>query len=182
MPCRTPTRSGIRFGSGYVAAGTGILLDNQVRNFTYGQKGHANAIAPGKRMVSTMTPTIVLDGAGQVLLVTGTPGGGRIINVILQIILNVIDFEMNISEATHAPRIHQQWRTPALGVEPGVGADTIALLEVRGHRVELQQTMGSTQSILSRDGLLRGSADPRRPGALALGLHSGELLADEEPH
>ena len=163
---------GASFGSGYVVPETGILLDNQIRNFTYGQKGHANAIAPGKRMVSTMTPTIVLAPDGEVLLVTGTPGGSRIINVILQIIVNVVEHGMNVAEATHAPRIHQQWRTPNLGVERGISIDAIALLEKLGHVVEQQQTMGSTQSIVSRDGLLYGAADPRRPGALAVGVHA----------
>ena len=113
---------GYSFGSGYVAPNTGILLDNQVRNFSFGRPGHANRVEPGKRMVSTMTPTIVLDQNEQVVLVTGTPGGGRIINVILQILVNVIDYDMNIAEATHAPRIHQQWRTPALGVEKRRGS------------------------------------------------------------
>ena len=161
---------GYSFGSSYVAPGTGILLDNQVRNFTYGKPGHANEIAPGKRMLSTMTPTIVLDPSGELMLVTGTPGGSRIINVILQILVNVIDYDLNIAEATHAPRIHQQWRTPMLGVEKGAGVDTIGLLESRGHIVESQPAMGSVQSIRVRDGLMFGAADPRRPGALAIGI------------
>lgn len=169
---------GASFGSGYVVPETGILLDNQIRNFTYGQDGHANAIAPGKRMVSTMTPTIVLAPDGEVLLVTGTPGGSRIINVILQVIVNVVEHGMNVAEATHAPRIHQQWRTPNLGVERGISVDAIALLEKMGHVVEQQQTMGSTQSIVLRDGLLYGAADPRRPGALAVGVNA--LRADDE--
>ncbi|MFK8029582.1 MAG: gamma-glutamyltransferase [Gammaproteobacteria bacterium] len=161
---------GYSFGSGYVAPGTGILMDNQVRNFTYGKPGHANAIAPGKRMLSTMTPTIVLDEDNELMLVTGTPGGGRIINVILQVLVNVIDYELNIAEATHAPRIHQQWRTPSLGVEKGTGVDTIRLLESLGHEVKVQPAMGSVQSIMVRDGFMYGSADPRRPGARAVGL------------
>lgn len=169
---------GASFGSAYVVPETGILLDNQIRNFTYGQEGHANAIAPGKRMVSTMTPTIVLSPDGEVLLVTGTPGGSRIINVILQVVVNVVEHGMNVAEATHAPRIHQQWRTPNLGAERGVSVDAIALLEQLGHTVEQQQTMGSTQSIVARDGLLYGAADPRRPGALAVGVHALEAIDD----
>lgn len=160
---------GYSFGSGYVAPGTGILLDNQLRNFTYSAESHANAHAPGKRMMSTMTPTLVFDDAGQLELVTGTPGGGRIINVILQLLVNVIDYDMNIASATHAPRIHQPWRSEALTVEPGFSPDTLKLLELRGHTVIQQPSMGSTQSIGLRDGLLFGAADPRRPGALAAG-------------
>ena len=93
---------GYSFGSGFVASGTGILFDNQMRNFSYrSDNNHKNALEPGKRMLSTMTPTIVLDKDGKVLLVTGTPGGGRIINTVLQILVNVIDYNMNVAEATH---------------------------------------------------------------------------------
>lgn len=162
---------GYSFGSGFAVPGTGILLDNQMRNFTYGKPGHANELKPGKRMASTMTPTIVLDPEGDVLLVTGSPGGSRIINIVLQLIVNVVDFDMNVAEATHAPRIHQQWRTPDLGVEPGTSPDTVRLLESLGHSVVEQQTMGSTQSIERRENLLYGAADPRRPGAAAIGLN-----------
>ena len=166
---------GYSFGSGYVVPGTGILLDNQIRNFTYGKGDHANAVAPGKRMVSTMTPTFVFDEEGKLLLVTGSPGGGRIINIVLQVITNVIDYGMNIAEATQAPRIHQQWRTPQLGMEKGFSPDTMDLLEDRGHSVEEQQTMGSTQSIMITDGLLFGAADTRRPGA-------GAAAQPQPPH
>lgn len=159
---------GYSFGSYFVVPGTGILLDNQLRNFSYRADGKSNAFAPGKRMLSTMTPTLVFDEGGELLLVTGTPGGSRIINVILQVLLNVIDYDMNIAEATEAPRAHQAWRSPELHVEPGVSADTIALLRGKGHTVKVQQSMGSTQSILVRDGLVQGAADPRRPGAGAV--------------
>jgi gamma-glutamyltranspeptidase/glutathione hydrolase len=163
---------GYSFGSGYVAEGTGILFDNQMRNFSYrSDNNHMNALAPGKRMLSTMTPTIVLGEDGKVLLVTGTPGGGRIINVLLQILVNVIDYEMNIAEATHQPRIHQGWRTQALGIEKGMNPETIKLLQGMGHVIDLQQTMGSSQSITWRNGTFYGAADPRRPNALALGLN-----------
>ncbi|MCR9277297.1 MAG: gamma-glutamyltransferase [Pseudomonadaceae bacterium] len=161
---------GYSFGSGFVVPGTGILLDNQLRNFSYNRPGHANRFAPGKRMVSTMTPTIVLNSEGRVELVTGTPGGSRIINVIFQLLVNVLDYEMNVADATHAPRIHQAWRWPELHVEEGVSADTIELLRALGHDVVTQATMGSAQSIRVREGLLRGSADPRRPGAAAKGV------------
>jgi len=163
---------GYSFGSGFVAEGTGILFDNQMRNFSYrSDSNHRNALAPGKRMLSTMTPTIVLDEEGKVLLVTGTPGGGRIINVILQVVVNVIDYQMNIAEATHQPRIHQGWRNQNLGVEKGMNPEVVRLLKAMGHKIDMQQTMGSTQSIMWRDGTYQGSADPRRPNALALGLN-----------
>ncbi len=162
---------GYSFGSGYVAEGTGILLDNQMRNFSHREPGHANAMAPGKRMVSTMTPTLVFDEHGELFLVTGTPGGSRIHNVILQLIINTVDYGLNIAEATHRPRIYQGWRVPELGVEAGVAADALDLLAAMGHEIERQQTMGSTQSIMLRDGMFYGAADPRRPGALALGLN-----------
>ncbi len=161
---------GYSFGSGYVAEGTGILLDNQMRNFTHDDPAHANAPAPGKRMMSTMTPTIVLDAQGRAVLVTGTPGGSRIINVLLQMIVNVIDYGLSVAEATYTPRIHQPWRAPELAVEQGVSADTLSLLRAHGHVLVQQDTMGSTQSISLRDGRYFGAADSRRPGALAAGV------------
>ncbi|MCY3566114.1 MAG: gamma-glutamyltransferase [Gammaproteobacteria bacterium] len=162
---------GYSFGSGLVIPGTGIILDNQMRNFSIRDPDiHANRIEPGKRVVSTMTPTMVFDEDDQLFLVTGTPGGSRIHNVILQLIVNTVDYGMNIAEATHAPRIYQAWREPELGVERGVSADSLRLLEAMGHEIEVQQTMGSTQSIMLREGLLYGAADPRRPGAAALGI------------
>lgn len=165
---------GYSFGSGYVVPGTGILLDNQIRNFSLRDETHANAIAPGKRMISTMTPTIVLDDEGEVYVITGTPGGGRIINVILQVLVNVIDYDMNIAEATVTPRIHQPWRSKFLSIEPGINQDTTALLKAKGHIVKTQKTMGSTQSIMYKDGYYFGAADPRRPGSLALGVQTEE--------
>jgi len=162
---------GYSFGSGFVAEGTGILFDNQMRNFSYrADNNHKNALAPGKRMLSTMTPTIVLGDDGRVLLVTGTPGGGRIINVVLQVVVNVLDYEMNIAEATHQPRIHQGWQSSTLGIEMGMNPETVSLLKSKGHKIDMQQTMGSTQSIMWQGGTFHGAADPRRPNALALGL------------
>ncbi len=163
---------GYSFGSGYVAKGTGILFDNQMRNFSYrSDSNHMNALAPGKRMLSTMTPTIVLGEDGKVLLVTGTPGGSRIINVVLQVLVNVIDHGMNIAEATDQPRIHQGWRSQTLSIEKGMNSEVIGILKSMGHEVKLAQTMGSTQSIIWQDEKFYGSADPRRPNALAKGLN-----------
>ena len=162
---------GYSFGSGFVAEGTGILFDNQMRNFSYqSDDNHMNAMQPGKRMLSTMTPTIVLGEDGKVFLVTGTPGGSRIINVVLQVLVNVIDYGMNVAEATHQPRVHQGWREQKLGIETGMNPEAIKLLQAMGHEIDMQQTMGSSQSIMWRDGKFYGSADPRRPNALALGL------------
>jgi gamma-glutamyltranspeptidase/glutathione hydrolase len=172
---------GYSFGSGFVAQGTGILFDNQMRNFSYrSDSNHKNALAPGKRMLSTMTPTIVLNDDGKVLLVTGTPGGGRIINVVLQIVVNVIDYQMNIAQATHQPRIHQGWQSQTLGIETGMNPETIKLMKAMGHKIDMQQTMGSTQSIIWRDGVFQGSADPRRPNALALGLNQPPQLRQQQ--
>lgn len=161
---------GYSFGSGFVVEGTGFLLDNQMRNFSLRDPDHANSLAPGKRMVSTMTPTLVFDADGELRLVTGTPGGSLIHTIILQLIINTVDYDLNIAEATHRPRIYQAWREPELGVERGLSADTLGLLEAMGHTIEVQQSMGSTQSIMLDDGIVHASADPRRPGALAAGL------------
>ena len=161
---------GYSFGSGFVADGTGILFDNQLRNF-YVSRGYdgPNAYQPGKRMISTMTPTIVFDN-NKPFLVTGTPGGSRIINAVLQVIVNVIDFDMSIADATHHPRIHQGWNSQTLHYEPGISPDTLAILKQKGHSIRAQQSMASTQSILFSEGKYLGSADPRRPNAKAMGL------------
>ncbi|HOV05055.1 MAG TPA: gamma-glutamyltransferase, partial [Kaistiaceae bacterium] len=160
-----------------VAEGTGILLNNELDDFSakpgvpnaYGLVGEeANAVGPRKRPLSSMTPTIVLED-GKVLLVTGSPGGSRIITTVLQIILDVVDHSMNIAEATASPRIHHQWLPDEIAVERGIGRDTLTLLEARGHRIRQGRAMGSTQSILGAEGLWTGASDPRRPGGLAEG-------------
>ncbi|HMQ12252.1 MAG TPA: gamma-glutamyltransferase, partial [Candidatus Competibacter phosphatis] len=144
------------YGSGIVAAGTGILLNNEMDDFAakpgvpnaYGLiGGDANAVGPGKRPLSSMTPTLVFRN-GQLLLVTGSPGGSRIITTVLQILLNVIDHGMNIAEATVAPRVHHQWLPDELRVEEGLSPDTVRLLEAWGHKVVVKDTMGDTQSIV----------------------------------
>ena len=89
-----------------------------------------------------------------------------------QLLVDVIDYDLNIAEATHRPRIHQGWRSQTLGVESGLSVDTIQRLTEMGHKVVVQRSMGSTQSITSKDGLFYGSADPRRPNALAKGLNT----------
>jgi gamma-glutamyltranspeptidase / glutathione hydrolase len=165
------------YGTGLVAGGTGILLNNELDDFSakpgvpnaYGLiGGDANAVEPGKRPLSSMSPTVVMED-GRPFLVTGSPGGPRIITTTLQVILNVIDHEMNIAEATFAPRIHHQWLPDELRVETGLSPDTLRLLEETGHTVVVMDAMGSTQSILVTPDGLFGASDPRRPGALTAG-------------
>jgi gamma-glutamyltranspeptidase/glutathione hydrolase len=166
------------YGTGLVAEGTGILLNNEMDDFSakpgvpnaYGLiGGDANAVEPGKRPLSSMSPTIVLKD-GKVFLVTGSPGGSRIITTVLQVIMNVIDHGMNIAEATAAPRIHHQGLPDELRVEEGLSPDTLRLLAAKGHVVKVQETMGSTQSIMRReDGALFGASDPRQPTGLTAG-------------
>jgi gamma-glutamyltranspeptidase/glutathione hydrolase len=165
------------YGTGLVAEGTGILLNNELDDFSakpgvpnaYGLiGGDANAVGPNKRPLSSMSPTIVLKD-GRTFLVTGSPGGSRIITTTLQIIMNVIDHGMNIAEATYAPRIHDQWLPDELRVEEGFSPDTIRLLEQMGHEVVVGDVMGSTQSIMVTGQGLFGSSDPRRVGSQTLG-------------
>ncbi|OKH21461.1 gamma-glutamyltransferase [Hydrococcus rivularis NIES-593] len=165
------------FGTGITVPGTGILLNNQMDDFTAKPGvanafrligGEANAIAPEKRMLSSMTPTIVMKD-GKPFLVTGSPGGSRIITTVLQIIINAIDHRMNIAEATNAVRVHHQWFPDELQVERDLNGDTIRLLTDKGHNVVLGRAAGSTQSIMSVNGILYGASDPRKPGALTLG-------------
>ncbi len=166
------------YGSGLVAEGTGILLNNEMDDFSaapgqpnaFGFIGaEANAIAPGKRPLSSMSPTMVFRGSSP-FLVTGSPGGSRIITATLQVITNVIDHGMNVAAASHAIRVHHQGFPDELRVEQGLSSDTIRLLESKGHDIVIKGAMGSTQSILvTEQGFLLGSSDPRRAGALAIG-------------
>jgi gamma-glutamyltranspeptidase/glutathione hydrolase len=166
------------YGLGLVADGTGILLNNELDDFAakpgvpnaYGLVGgDANAPGPGKRPLSSMSPTIVLRD-GRVFLVTGTPGGSRIITTVLQVILNVIDHRMNIAEAVAAPRIHHQWLPDQVFTERGLSPDTVRLLETRGHKIVVGATSGSANSILVTPEGLTGAADPRQRGTLADGF------------
>jgi len=165
------------YGTGIVAAGTGILLNNEMDDFSskpgvpnaYGLiGGEANAIEPRKRPLSSMTPTIVFKD-GKPFLATGSPGGSRIITTTLQLIMNMIDHEMNVAAATAATRVHHQWLPDELRVEVGLSPDTVSLLEAKGHNVVVKDAMGSTQSVMRADGGFYGASDPRRPGALTLG-------------
>jgi gamma-glutamyltranspeptidase/glutathione hydrolase len=115
-----------------------------------------------------MTPTIVVKD-GKPFLVTGSPGGSRIITIVLQMIMNVIDHGMNIAAGTNAIRIHHQWLPDELRVEKGLNLDTIRLLTEKGHKVVVGDTMGSTESIMRIGDFFYGASDPRNPDGLAEG-------------
>ena len=160
------------YGLGLVAPGTGVLLNNELDDFAAREGvsnafgltgGDANAPGPRKRPLSSMSPSFVFED-GTLRLVTGSPGGSRIINIVLQIIMNVIDHKMNAAEATEAPRIHHQWLPDELRVEKGLSPDTVRLLEKLGHKVMLMPVIGSTQTIERARGQLAGAADTRQRG------------------
>ena len=162
------------YGNLVTVAGAGFLLNNEMDDFAakpgvpnqYGLvQGEGNAIAPGKRMLSAMTPTIVLDGSGRVRLVTGSPGGPTIISTVAQMISNVVDFGMNAAEATSAPRLHHQHLPDVLRFErAGLTPGAVEALRAMGHTVEERSGyQGDAQSILVLpDGRLQGAGDPRR--------------------
>ena len=167
------------YGSGITVAGAGFLLNNEMDDFSakpgvpnaYGLiGGEANKVEPGKRMLSSMSPTIVRKD-NRNFLVTGSPGGSRIITTTLQVIMNVIDHNMNIQTAVSAPRIHHQWLPDEIRVEQGISPDTLDLLRARGHTINTGSAMGAIQSILiGEDGTLYGGADPRRSTSSAMGF------------
>ncbi|WP_288063470.1 gamma-glutamyltransferase [Rodentibacter caecimuris] len=168
----------LNFGSGIVAEGTGILLNNEMDDFSakpgvanaFGLiGGDANAIEAKKRPLSSMTPTIVLKD-NKPWLVTGSPGGARIITTVLQSISNTIDYNMNPAEAIVAPRIHHQWLPDELRIEEGISPDTLALLKAKGHKIKLKAPMGRVQIIQARDGGFYGYSDPRNPDGKTLGF------------
>ena len=167
---------GSSFGSGVTIKKGGFLMNNQMRNFShfYGQEdaeygdSEANRLEPGKRMISTQTPTLVFKPNGELMMILGSPGGGRIPNIITQVISNVIDHEMSFTEAVIAPRINQRLEGK-LQLETGFSPDTIELLKQRGHEPEASTTMGSVQAIFLDNENIFGVADTRRPGALAKG-------------
>jgi gamma-glutamyltranspeptidase/glutathione hydrolase len=167
------------YGSGISVAGAGFLLNNEMDDFSskpgspngYGLVGGvANAIEPGKRPLSSMTPTIAFDASGQPILATGTPGGSSIITITLQMLLNVIEFDMGVAEATAAPRIHHQWLPDTVFFESGISVDSINRLKTMGHRVnDKSGRLGATQSIQRKTGSrLFGASDYRRAGAGAV--------------
>ncbi len=165
------------FGNGITVPGAGFLLNDEMDDFAakpgaanaYGVvQGAANAIQPGKRPLSSMTPTI-LARDGKLFMVVGGPGGPRIITSVLQVILNVIDFGMNVQDAVDFPRFHHQWMPDRLSMEKGFSPDTIALLKARGHEIEVSdgRVQSVVEAIVSDGGWLQGAADGRRPGTAA---------------
>jgi gamma-glutamyltranspeptidase/glutathione hydrolase len=167
------------FGSGITVPGTGVVLNNEMDDFAiapdtpnaYGlvDTTGANAIAPFKRPLSSMTPTIVVKD-GKPLMVSGSPGGPRIITTTLLTILNVLDYGMNAQEAVAAPRFHHQWVPDKLYLEPEFSADVVGALEARGHEIDQSgRRWSSAQSILidPETGLITGGSDPRADGEAA---------------
>ena len=157
------------YGSKVTAAGLGFLLNNEMDDFApkpgepnmYGLvQGEANAIAPRKTPLSSMTPTILLRD-GKPFLALGSPGGPTIINSVLETIVNVVDFGMNVQDAVDWPRFHHQWMPDELRMEPGYSPDTIALLEKRGYNVKRLGSQGEVAAIAFHDGWLEGAPDPR---------------------
>ena len=165
---------GYSFGSGVTIPGTGILTNNQMNNFahSYGVKDSyfrssspANKLDPLKRPMSTMSPVMVFDSKGNLELITGSPGGSQIPGVILQVLINSIEFNLDIGAATMVPRIHQDSQSLSMEYEKFLSEDTLRILRSYGHKLKISDTMGSTQSIEIKDGVKYGYADLRRPDA-----------------
>jgi len=160
------------FGSHIAVPGTGMLLNNEMADFAakpgsanaYGLvQGEANKIEPGKRPLSSMSPTIAFRG-GEPWLATGSPGGSVIITTVLQTLLNAMAFDMNIATAAAEPRIHHQWFPDLLRLEQGISRDTENILREMGHNLEIsKRTTGRTNSIMLEDGWRFGATDTRRP-------------------
>jgi gamma-glutamyltranspeptidase/glutathione hydrolase len=160
------------YGSTVTPAGLGFLLNNEMDDFAakpgganmFGLiQGEANAIQPGKTPLSSMTPTIVLRD-GKPYLALGSPGGPTIINTVLEVIVNVLDFGMNVQDAVNWPRFHHQWMPDELRMEPGYSPDTVALLEKRGYTVKPGSAQGEVAAIGFNNGWLEGAPDPRTEG------------------
>jgi len=165
---------GYSFGSGVTIPGTGILMNNQMRNFSY-KYGDAsstsrasspgNKFEPGKRPMSTMHPVMIFNKKGELSLITGSPGGSQIPAANLRLVTGVIDFNLHVGDATMLPRIHKDWPYNGLDFESTVSQDNLNLLDRIGHQLKLSDTIGSTQSIQIIDGINYGFADLRRPNA-----------------
>lgn len=178
------------YGAKVVPKGTGFLLNNEMDDFAakpgtanlYGLfQGERNAIAPRKRPLSAMSPTFVLRRDGSLWFAIGTPGGATIINTVLQIITNIIDYDMNLQQAIDAPRIHNQWLPDEVAYEPfALSEDTLRVLRSRGHTLRIRPDAGWTNGdgymgdaagvmIEEKTGVRLGGTDPRRSDGLALG-------------
>ena len=166
---------GYSFGSGVTIPGTGILMNNQMNNFAYryGDKNirgrsasTGNRFEPGKSPMSTMAPTMVFNEEGDLMLVTGSPGGSLIPAAILRVITGVVDFNLDIGQATMLPRVHKDWPTTGILYERTLNSDVVRIInKTIGHKMTPEHTMGSTQSIHIIDGINYGFADLRRPNA-----------------
>ena len=164
------------YGSGIMIPGTGMLMNNEMDDFSskpgvpngYGLLGsEANSIQPNKRPLSSMTPTIIFKD-DKPYLVLGSPGGSRIITTVLQVALNVMEHKMNVAQAVNSPRIHHQWLPEVLMMEKGFGPDTEKILKEKGYNLYPSSTMGSVQAIIKEGEYFYGAADPRRPGSGAV--------------
>ena len=175
------------YGSKVTATGLGFLLNNEMDDFApkpgeanmYGLiQGEANAIQPRKTPLSSMTPTIVLKD-GKPFLALGSPGGPTIINTVLEVIVNTIDFGMNVQDAVNWPRFHHQWLPDELRMEPGYSPDTVALLEKRGYTVKRVNSQGECAAIRSNNGWLEGAARSphRRHGGRTLIISMKHVLS-----
>ena len=164
------------YGSGIMIPGTGMLMNNEMDDFSskpgvpngYGLLGsEANSIQANKRPLSSMTPTIIFKD-DKPYLVLGSPGGSRIITTVLQVALNVMEHKMNVAQAVNSPRIHHQWLPEVLMMEKGFGPDTEKILKEKGYNLYPSSTMGSVQAIIKEGEYFYGAADPRRPGSGAV--------------
>ena len=164
------------YGSGIMIPGTGMLMNNEMDDFSskpgipngYGLLGsQANSIQANKRPLSSMTPTIIFKD-NKPYLVLGSPGGSRIITTVLQVALNVMEHDMNVAQAVNSPRIHHQWLPEVLMMEKGFGPDTEKLLQEKGYKLYPSSTMGSVQAIIKDGEYFYGAADPRRPSSGAV--------------
>jgi len=166
------------YGSGTIAPGTGFLLNNEMDDFAskpgepngYGLvQGEANSIRPYKRPLSSMSPTILLKD-GKLFMAVGAPGGSRIITGVMQVILNVVDFNMNIQEAIDFPRIHNQWKPDKVYLEKGASPDTAAALKTMGYDVQFPGGGDAdVEGIVVKDGWLEGGAEIRTAESKASG-------------
>jgi gamma-glutamyltranspeptidase/glutathione hydrolase len=160
---------GSSYGAHVMAPGTGFFLNDALANFNWSGDEPANQPAPGKRVITTITPLIAYRDR-RPWLVSGSPGGTRIISSMAQLLMNLIDHKLNIAEATQRPRIFQAASNTPIEFEPGFTPDTLRLMEAMGHRTRKSLTMGSTQSIAIEDDVFYGAADTRRPDSLAVGV------------
>ena len=167
------------YGNGITVPGLGFLLNNEMDDFSakpgsanmFGLvQGERNAIQPGKRPLSSMTPTILLRD-GKLFMTAGAPGGSRISTAVMQVILNVVDFGMNVQDAIDAPRVHHQWQPDRLSLERGISPDTVAILKARGYEVDYSPgvVLAQVAAIVSDGGWLQGGSDGRSATGKAVG-------------